>query len=267
LAVALVAPWPVQAQLARQEVIPFESATVSIADVLNGTKGTKLTLAGYLQVPKAGPKQPAVILMHGANGIGVSGAPIGEWMRVLNGAGFATFTIDSFAARGLHSMADVAKLPAITRLPDAFGAYRALANHPLIDAKKIAVMGLSHGGIPALYSNLVRFQKMYGDAKFAAHISVYGACGMKLRDDERLANPLLMLHGLADNWVPAEPCREYATRLRTAGNNIRLFEYPDAHHVFDGPVLATLTTFNNATTPAWCRVEESDGGILLNSET
>jgi dienelactone hydrolase len=77
----------------------------------------------------------------------------------------------------------------------------------------------------------------------------------------------MMLHGAADNWVPAAPCREYAARLKNAGREVRWVEYADAHHIFDAPVLAKITQFPNVMTPAGCRLEESDSGVLVNAET
>jgi dienelactone hydrolase len=200
-------------------------------------------------------------------GIGPGWGQVDEWSRVLHEAGIATFTVDSFSARGIYSLADAIKMPLITRLPDVFGAREALMKHPHVDASRIAVMGFSHGGPSALYTNLVRFQKLYGEAPFAAHISVYGPCSVRFRDDERLSSPLMLLHGTPDDWVPAAPCRDYAARLKNAGSDVQLIEYADAHHAFDGPLQAKVTRYPNVVTPVGCRLEESDGGILVSAET
>jgi dienelactone hydrolase len=256
-----------EAQIVRHELLPFESAASSVADVLNGSKGQKLTLAGRLRVPKASQKPPVVILMPPPVGIGPGWGQVDEWSRVLHEAGIATFAVDSFSPRGIYTLADAIKMPLITRLPDVFGARSVLMKHPFIDANKIAVMGFSHGAPSALYSSLVRFQKQYGEVAFAGHISVYGPCGVRFRDDERLASPLLLLHGSPDNWVPAATCRDYAARLKTAGSDARLIEYADAHHAFDGPLLAKVTQYPNVTTPVGCRLDETDGGILVSAET
>lgn len=127
-------------------------------------------------------------------------------------------------------------MPPITRVTDAYRALELLANHPLIDPNKIAVMGFSRGGVPALYASMLRFQKMYGNAniQFAAYITVYGSCGTTYQGDEALAaRPVLLLHGTADDFVPIEPCRAYVARLIKEGMNARLIEYPDAQHTFD----------------------------------
>jgi dienelactone hydrolase len=76
-----------------------------------------------------------------------------------------------------------------------------------------------------------------------------------------------MLHGAVDDWVPAAPCREYASRLTKAGKNVSYIEYPEAHHVFDGPAVAQVVKVAQGLTSRRCRLAESDGGIVLNVET
>jgi dienelactone hydrolase len=268
-AIGLAMPSHSLAQFARQEVIAFKTDNLSPVDFLSGKKGASVNLAGFLRLPKAGPeKQPVVIVLHGAGGLHGADGFSTVWSNVLNEAGIATFAVDGFAGRGVNTQADVAKLSPVTRISEAFAALAVLAEHPLIDAKKIVVMGLSHGSVAALYSNLERFQKMYGapGVQFAAHISMYGICGTRYREDEKLVRPLLMLHGTADDFVPIGPCREYAERLVKAGNKISLIEYQDAHHAFDAPTFPKVIHFAKRATPSWCRFAESDDGFV-NTET
>jgi dienelactone hydrolase len=255
------------AQYVRQEVIAVQSEHASVTEFLTGAKGQPVTLAGHLRLAKPGPKQPVVLLMHGAGGVGASNAVVGEWSRVLNEAGFSTFTLDSYAGRGITNLADAQKLSAISRVRDAFAARELLAKHPLVDPDKIVVMGFSHGGSAAINSNLERFQKMYGSAKFTAHIPVYAPCAARMQQDEKAASPIMFIHGTADDWVPAAPCREYAARLKAAGNDARFNEYADAHHAFDGPVLGAVKKLENVSTNASCRQEERENGLVVNVET
>lgn len=255
------------AQFARQEVLTIESAGMSPADVLTGKKGTKIIIAGNLHLPKADARNAVIVLMPGVGALGSSIGPANSWVKVFNAAGYGTLALDSFSARGISTLPEAQKLPPLSRLPDAFGALVTLSKHPLVDPKRIVVMGLSHGSVAAMYSGLERFQKLHGTGAFAAHISVYGICGTKYRDDEKFASPLLMLHGLSDDWVPAAPCIEYAARLGKSGANARLIEYPDAHHVFDGLQLSKVTKFPSVTTGAHCRTTELDDGLIVNVET
>ena len=258
-----------EAQFERQEVHPFQSADTPAADFLAGKKGAPITLAGYLRVPKASGKHPTVVLLHGAGGVGASNGPVGEWSRIFNEAGYAVFIVDSWSGRGLQSIStDTTRVSQMSRIYDLVGALDVLVKNPLIDSSKIAVMGFSHGGQPTLYSSLERFGKLFSsDARFAAHISVYGSCGTTFQGDEAVTKPVLMLHGTADDWVPAAPCREYASRLTRAGKNVRYIEYPDAHHGFDGPAAAQVMKVAQGLSSRRCRLAESEGGVVLDAET
>ena len=269
VALAFAFAHPAEAQFARQEVHSFQSAETPAADFLAGKKGTPITLAGDLRVPKASGKHPTVVLLHGAGGVGADNGPVGEWSRVLNEAGYAVFIVDSWSGRGLQSIAtDTMRVSQMSRIYDLVGALETLAKNPLVDASKITVMGFSHGGQPALYSSLERFGKLFSsDVRFAAHISVYGSCNTTFLGDEAVTKPVLMLHGTADDWVLAAPCREYASRLTKAGKNVRYIEYPDAQHAFDGPARAQVMKVAQGLSSRRCRLAESEGGIVLNVET
>jgi dienelactone hydrolase len=258
------------AQYARQELIAFESETMSVGDFLTGKKGTPVMLAGDLRLPKANEKNPVVIVMHSGAGQGGATDAVADWVRILNEAGFATFTIDSFTPRGILSFAETGRLSSLVRVVDAYPALALLSKHPLIDPDKIIVMGGSHGGTTALYSGMARFQKSHGspDLKFAGHIVFYGFCATTYHDDEVLdQRPLLMLHGAADNAVPAAACRDYAARLAKAGTNVRFIEYPDAHHRFDSPNLQQPVNLPQVPSPVACRYAEADDGVIVNVAT
>ena len=260
-----------EAQLARQEFHAVPSASMPLADVLTGKKGTPVTLAGHLRLPKAGPeKQPAVVLLHGASGPGGTGGIYDDWTRVLNEAGFATFALDSFAGRGIVNIpGDASKVSPMVRIIDAYRALEILAKHPMIDASRVAVMGFSNGAPAALFSSMERFRRAYGSAEvqFAAHVSVYGFCFTTYREDENIAKPVLLLHGSADDWLPAEPCRRYAARLSSAGRTVRLIEYPDAHHSYDMQQFRQPVKLAGAVSPRKCTLAEGEGGALVNADT
>jgi dienelactone hydrolase len=257
-----------EAQYARQAVIAFESSNSSPADILQGKRGAPVMLAGHLRLPKMEGKQPVVVLMHGAPAVGGSEGSVDTWARVLNEAGIGAFIVDSFSSRGINSFADLGKIAPLTRIADAYGALNVLAKHPYVDPSKIAIMGFSHGGASAIYSDMQRFQKPQGsEAKFAAHIGVYGICNVAYNDEVDVASPLLLLHGSADDWIPSKNCNEYADRLTKAGKNVKYIEYPGAHHAFDAPQLKQEMKFAQLNSLRKCHFAESEGGVIINAET
>src|SRR5262245_27845175 len=269
----LASALPAQAQVARQEFHPLQSYTTSDADFLNGKKGgAPVTLAGLLRLPKIGTeKLPAVVLLHGSGGAAGSGGPIDEWSRELNEIGVATFAIDSFSGRGLiETVTDQTRLGRLNMIIDAYRGLELAAKHRQIDPARIAVMGFSRGGQSALYSSLTRFRKMHGpdgELQFAAHIGLYATCNTTFRADDDVARPIRLLHGTADDYVPIAPCRAFVDRLTKAGKDIRLVEYPNAHHVFDAPAFKEPRKLATAATTRRCLLSESDNGVILNSTT
>src|SRR5262249_46674370 len=139
------------------ELIPFETMTVTTQQFLTGGgDGKPTTIAGELRLPRSGSseKVAAVILMEGSGGIGTN---LQRWVETINGIGMATFLLDSYAGRGIT---DTSKLDWLAQMIDAYRALAVLAAHPNIDPKRIAIFGLSKGGIAALYSSNVRFRDM-----------------------------------------------------------------------------------------------------------
>ena len=261
-----------QAQVARQEIYALQSVTLSDSDFLSGKRGgVPVTLAGALRLPKLGTeKLPAVILLHGSGGVGGSGGMIDEWSRELNEIGVATFAVDSFAGRGIvETVTDQTRLGRLNMIIDAYRGLDLLSKHRQIDATRIAVMGFSRGAQSSVYSSLIRFQKMHGPAgqQFAAHIGLYTPCGTIYRGDDAVAKPIRLLHGTADDYVPIGPCRAFVERLSESGKDIRLIEYPDAHHVFDAPAFREPRKLAAAPTTRRCLMVEGDDGTVLNQET
>jgi dienelactone hydrolase len=262
----------VQAQIARQEFYALQSITLSDADFLIGKKdGFPVTLAGVLRLPKLGSeKLPAVVLLHGSGGVGGDGGMIDEWSRELNAIGIATFAGDSFSGRGIiETVSDQTRLGRLNMIIDAYRTLDLLSKHRQIDATRIAVMGFSRGAQSSVYSSLIRFEKMHGPAgqEFAAHIGLYTPCGTTYRGDDAVAKPIRLLHGTADDYVPIGPCRAFVERLSKSGKDIRLIEYPDAHHVFDAPAFREPRKLAAAPTTRGCLMVEGDNGTVLNQET
>jgi len=259
------------AQVARTEVHPIQTMTLTDQQFLTGAKDGKPTIvAGVLRIPRPGTDRlPAVILVHGSAGIGGN---VDYWQQQLNAIGIATFLIDDFAGRSIdNTLVDQTKLGRLSAIVDVYGALALLAVHPRIDAKRIAVMGFSRGAQVALYASLTRFQKLYAPEGlgFAAYVAFYATCMTRYIDDEAVGDkPIRLFHGTADDFAPVAPCRTYVERLRKAGKDVQLTEYPDAQHVFDNPLLKqTPVAFPTWQTTRHCTLKEDSPGRIINAET
>ena len=198
---------------------------------------------------------PAVVILHDCSGLGPrsSGAPW-RWSSELTRRGYVTMWPDSFTTRGYPTgVCTEAARPRVTpveRARDAYAALRYLTSLPYVDAKRIAVMGGSHGGSSTL-ATIVDTPGSAGEGKFAAAVALYPGCGQSFGAwTVKRANgpsgpiidysgvfkpraPLLILIGELDDWTPAEPCRRLAAAAKAVGYPVELKVYPGAHHSFD----------------------------------
>jgi dienelactone hydrolase len=254
----------------RLEIHAIPSVTVSDQQFLTGDRyGKPVIIAGELRLPRGtAQKFPLVILIHGSGGLS---AATDRWAQELNSVGVAAFILDSFTGRGIiNTQADQSQLGSIAMMHDAFAALGKLATHPRIDPARIAVMGFSKGAVAAIYSSNERFRTAYGpsNAEFAAHIGLYTPCNVSYKQDDKVGNkPMRLFHGVADDYVSIEPCRVYVKRLKEAGVDVTLTEYPDTHHAYDNFTLASSVSLPNAQTTRNCLIAESDNGGLVNSKT
>jgi dienelactone hydrolase len=266
-------PWSSlgSAQVARTELHAVPTLTLSDRQFLTGGKnGTAVTIAGALRIPRLGTDRlPAVVLVHGSGGIGGN---VDRWSQELNGIGLATFVTDSFTARGIQSTsADQALLGRLNMVLDSYRALAVLSAHPRIDPAKIVLMGFSRGGQATLYASLRRFERMHGQegTSFAAYVPFYPPCFTTYIGDEDVSDkPIRIFHGSADDYVPVAPCRRYVERLRKAGKDVTLTEYPDAHHAFDNPVLKEgPQPAAQSQTTRRCTMREEPDGVIINAST
>jgi dienelactone hydrolase len=253
----------------RTEIYPIISRSLSATQFLNGkVDGPEVTVAGELRIPRFGEDRfPAVVLVHGSGGIASN---VTDWAIELNKLGLVVFVLDSFTGRDItNTMADQSQDSIYAMLNDAYRVLEILSKHPRVDPKRIAIMGFSKGAFASLYSSMQRFNDSFAPqgVRFAAHIALYGGCETTYIDDTKLTGaPVRLFHGLADNYVPAAPCKDYVQRLKAAGADVELFEYAGAHHAFDTR-LPSAIPLPQAITIRKCRLAERPLGTIVNLET
>ncbi|WP_233887161.1 dienelactone hydrolase family protein [Paraburkholderia flagellata] len=258
------------AQVARMEVIPIPSVTLTDQEFLSGRDdGKPVTVAGELRLPRSGTDRlPLVIMLHASGGVGSS---VTDWEEYFLSLGVATFVIDSFSGRGIvNTINDQSQLGRLAQAEDAYRALATLSKHPRIDPNRIMLMGFSRGGQNALYASLSRFQRMHAQpgTQFAAFIAFYPDCTFTyLEDEDVVGKPVRIFQGTADNYNPVASCRAYVERLKTKGNDVQLTEYAGAGHFFDARALKQPQQLSQAQTTRNCRFVEVENGLLVNAKT
>jgi dienelactone hydrolase len=194
-------------------------------------------LLGYLARPDAGlsgmlgnpsddtGSYPAVVVLHGSGGISSHSAKIADR---LGSWGYVALTVDSLGPRGITSQSGRGR--AVDQAFDAYAALHYLSQLDFIDAARVAVLGQSMGGSAALYAVDRDLTAQYFDDRFRAAIAYYPGCGIPA---PMMTAPTLVLIGDADDWNPAEGCREMVARSQPDGAKIVLTVYPGAYHAFD----------------------------------
>jgi dienelactone hydrolase len=274
LAVALLSSSAVQAEQPRDiaprtELYSIETLTLSDEQFLKGeASGNPVTISAQLRIAQGTGRLPLVILQHGSSGYA---ANIDYWSRTLNAAGISTLALDGMTGRGLVEVnSNQAKLGRLNFILDIYRALGVVVSHPRVDSKRIALMGFSRGGQAALYASLKRFHGMWNNSglEFAAYIPFYPDCMTTFVSDTEVASrPIRIFGGAKDDYNPTAACRAYLERLRAAGVDVTLTEYPEAGHAFDNPLGARPA----AVSPKFqsvrnCRIRESEG-VLVNAET
>ncbi|NQW11542.1 MAG: dienelactone hydrolase family protein [Alphaproteobacteria bacterium] len=231
LTVALVVDQAVAGELVRfRAALPMPSVAERAAAEREGESTAwdeRPALTGVLSVPLGTTgRVPAVVLLHGCAGITAWNR---QWTRRLLAWGYAVLDVDSFGPRGRADVCDaVFSIAPATRALDAFGAKEFLSTHPRVDADRVAVLGMSHGGWAGLIAARASTARRLDAAPFRAVVTLYPWCD----GDDPVASPTLILVGEHDDWTPAPRCAEQVARLDD-NPEVILKVYPGAHHGFD----------------------------------
>jgi dienelactone hydrolase len=189
---------------------------------------------GHLGKPHGAGPFPAIVLMHGCGGVQQSHM---RWASLLNDAGYVTLVLDSFRPRHIIRLCEGGNSAASEsgRVLDAIGALDYLQELPFVIPDKVAVIGWSHGAGTALNA-VSKFG--IGDkfpSAFKAAVAVYPYC-----NSNRSFNvPTLVLIGEADDWTPADLCRDLQNRNDDPESAFELVVYDGAFHAFDDADIGT----------------------------
>jgi len=191
-------------------------------------------LEGFLcyDESQAGPR-PAVMISHAWGG---RDEFVERKARRLAWQGYACFALDNFGKgkRGTTPeecsalmtpfMQDRAAL--LKRLEAGLSTVRAM---PIVDARRIAIMGFCFGGLCAL--DLAR-----SDADIRGAVSFHGLLKPSGLTKPKVRAQVLMLHGYDDPMAPPEDVLAVAKEFTGAGADWQLHAYGQTVHAFTNPV-------------------------------
>jgi dienelactone hydrolase len=229
-------PSPLRLRLAEQQGIVLEPELPAL-------------LWGYLDKPAGGGPFPAVVMLHGCNGLSPDGPPSTAW---LSEQGYVTLMVDSLGPRKLESGC-FGDIGAAERVLDAYGAAAYLSGLPFVDGERLAVMGWSQGGSSALDAVIEEGIGQPLGRPFRAAVAVSPWCGYA----KALYAPALILTGEADQWTPARFCRRTVEALPAHSAPAEIVVYPDVHHGFTAPELAEGRYFDAGNRRYWLQYDDA----------
>ena len=199
-------------------------------------------LRGLLVRPEGAGPFPAVVLLHGCDGV----QPFQEqWAAELASWGYVALLVDSHGPRGIGD--DCAHYPptAGTRTFDAFGALRHLGGLPSVDPARVGVMGWGTGGRPVEAVLEVKGVQQLVEERFAAGVAIH-PIGWP---DGVEAAPLLILVGDKDDCFPAARIQRAMQDIPAGPFPIKMEILPGAGHRFEDPRFADPVYLTYAQSP------------------
>ena len=188
---------------------------------------TPITVEWFQPAAAAGTRSPAVLLLHGADGM-TRADTYRLGARALAAAGFHVVLLRYFERTGdrranWSSLREDAPLWLET-VRDAVGHVSA---RPEVDAERIAVVGFSLGASLALAA-------AGEDSRIKAVVDVFGPMPTGAEKATRIP-PVLILHGARDRIVPVGNAHrlEALLKARRVPHEVKI--YPDQGHGFHGP--------------------------------
>lgn len=225
----------------------------------------EVTVDGKLFLPSspASKKLPLVMIVPGSLGVAPSHLAHAE---MLTRAGFATFVLDSFGARGVTStVANQTQFSFAASAYDVLAAWKVLTALPGIDATKIGAQGHSRGGSAVLTAATRRFaDAVIGrGAGLQGALAAYPWSGHQFLDPAVGATAVRVLMGDADEWCSPMQVQGHCQAMRLCGGEVTMRLIAGAHHSFDrGTAIDDVP--NASVSPAAPTAYIADDGALIH---
>ncbi|MGZ3525339.1 MAG: dienelactone hydrolase family protein [Thermodesulfobacteriota bacterium] len=199
------------------------AAGATAADMVTFKGDDQEVVTGRLMKPEGDGPFPAVILLHGVDGMDKH---YDAWAERLAHWGYVTLQIDDFGPRGKSShLSD----PPSKRAKDVCSAKSYLAGLAFVDPKRVGAIGWSRRGSSTLAALCARSSSSQKEYPLRAVVAFYPYCFRSLAS---LEFPLLILIGELDDLSPVATCRERMPQKKTR-HEVILKVYSSAYHGFD----------------------------------
>ncbi len=209
-------------------------ATCAQAQVVLETveyKHGEASLEGFLAYDDAvETKRPGVLVVHEWKGVGDYAK---KRATMLAEQGYVAMAVDMYG-KGIRpqSHEEAAKQAGIYKDDRALmreriaSAMIVLKEHPLVDATKLAAIGYCFGG-----TTVLELARSGADVKGVA--SFHGALATpNVQDAKNIKGRLLVCHGAADTFVPADEVAAFKKEMADAGVDLRFESFEGAVHSF-----------------------------------
>ena len=175
-----------------------------------------------------GAKAPAVLLLHGAEGLLLASGYRAAARQIANG-GIGVAFVHYFERTGDTSAS-------LDRMRRSFppwaqtirDALTWLGERPGIDPDRLGIVGISLGAGLALYV------AAHGERRIKAIVDFFGPVSAGILPKDPKLPPTLILHGANDEVVPLIHARTLEARLKKAGTPYEIKIYPAQGHGFFG---------------------------------
>jgi dipeptidyl-peptidase-4 len=232
-----------------------------------------------------GAKVPVFVEVYGGPGVGrrvrhAFGTPLHQYLLQ---QGWAVFSVDNRGTpdRGKAFEAELYRRLGFPEVEDQIAGLQWLKKQPFVDADRIAVFGWSYGGFmvqrlmtehPTAYAAGISGAPVTDWRLYDTHYTErylgnpakdpapYTASDIALRAD-RLARPMLIIHGLADDNVVFDHSARMMAALQKAGKPFETMLYPGQTHAIREPALQqhmwrTILAFLDRHVPAGAAVKQ-----------
>ena len=179
--------------------------------------------------PDTTERAPALIVLHGASGAAIGNNYVRQLGAGFAAAGYAAYLVRYFERTGTSYAGDATIYRHYQVWSDTIhDAVTFIAADPLVDAKRVAVLGYSLGGYLAVTQGA-------RDPRIAAVIEIAGGLDKESPGRAKRMPPTLILHGDADRRVPVGEAHALEKWLRSIGASHEMHIYPNEAHLLSVP--------------------------------